>query len=232
MSVQSYQGIKDLYSSSTSVPQALGMWQIPQGLLYGMEAEFSGYTPEAAATTLSSAKGKAILKKDTSCGIELVSLPLSAGDMLEYISQLDISGLGVDARCGVHLHISRYELSQYVQGALVAFMHHKDNKDYIETIAGRPCNDYCVRIPGKTDTCSKNRYEMVNMTSQVTIEIRIFNGTTNKEVLLGYVNWVMQVLEWLKTEPRDLHYSKFLQYKNPSPPVWERVKSILLTKIF
>jgi hypothetical protein len=232
MSVQNYNGIKSLYSSSTPVPQALGMWEIPQGMLYGLEIEFSNYPPEAAAQALASAQGRGILKKDTSCGIELVSLPLSAADMLEYISQLNIAALGVDKRCGVHLHISRYILSQYVQGALVAFMHHKDNKQYIELIAGRACNDYCVRIPGKTDLISKNRYEMVNMTSEVTIEIRIFNGTTNTQVLLGYVNWVMQLLEWLKTEPRDLHYSKFLLYQNPRPPLGERIKSILLTKIF
>ena len=198
-----------VHSYSTNVPYTLG-WLIPDKLCLGIEAEFV-YGDERA---LLSGEGKALFKADSSCGVELVSVPLPPAEMLEFIDGLEIDHLKVDSKCGVHIHISRKYLSQSQLGGLVVFMNHPDNLWYVETVANRSPNSYCKQIPGKSDTMSTDRYEMVNLTNSATVEIRIFAGTNSKETLKGYVEWLLDLLKWLGTNPTSFSAETFIAYSN------------------
>jgi len=209
-----------LHSYNTNVPKELGV-SIPQELCFGIETEFLNTTDaQLLWDTLCSTKGRAIFKQDTSCGIELVSIPLRPAEMLNYVSLLDISGLSVDDKCGVHIHISRKYITQSQLGGLVVFMNHPANIEYVEYVAGRKANKYCKVLPGKTETISYDRYEMVNLTNRETVEIRIFAGTNNTQVLFGYVMWLAQLLKWLGTCPTNYSFVCFLQYTANNPLVF------------
>ena len=198
-----------VHNYSTNVPAAL-YYRIPESLCLGIEVEFK----KGDEAALDSAKGLALFKADSSCGVELVSVPLLPAEMLEFISGLEIGHLEVNHKCGVHVHISRKYLSQSQIGGLVVFMNHPDNLWYVETVAGRSPNNYCQFKPGKSDTVSSDRYEMVNLTNTATIEVRIFAGTNSTETLKVYVEWLLDLLKWLGTNPTSYLASDFLAFIN------------------
>lgn len=202
-----------IHMSHINVPSVLEA-VIPDALCLGIEAEFSHYNGLGLQTALLSADGKALFKRDSSCGIELVSVPLLPSDMVGFIEKLAISQLDVSSRCGVHIHLTRKELSQSQLGGLVVFMNHPQNLAYITEIAGREPNGFCKHVAGKVDTQSSDRYEMVNLTNRMTIEIRIFAGTNDIKVLQGYVEWLLDLIEWLGTNPVSYLASEFIAYTN------------------
>lgn len=199
-----------IHNYSTKVPEELEA-VIPAAMCLGLEAEFSEYTGAGVLATLSSVNNKALFKEDSSCGIELVTVPLLPKQMINLISNLEIAQLGVDSTCGVHIHVSRKYLTQFQLGGLVVFMNHPHNLKYIQQIAGRESNRFCKQVPGKQTTVSTDRYEMVNLTNSATVEIRIFAGTNDTEVLLGYVTWLLSLIEWLGTNPTNYSYQSFTQ---------------------
>ena len=226
-----------VFPYSTNVPVHLGC-TIPEELCLGIEAEFSTFTQEGINLAIDN---KSIFKLDSSCGIEKVSVPLPPAEMLDYINSLNIVHLGVNDKCGVHVHLSRKYLTQYQIGFLVMFMHHPSNLPYVTKVAGRAPNKYCQIKPNKLDTVSDDRYEMVNLTSEVTIEVRIFAGTNDKDTLRGYVEWLLQLLEWAGTYPSSCSsevFEAWLEAKHQSMKqstlqhVWKKVVATAMTRLF
>ena len=202
-----------IHLSNVDVPKTLG-YTIPEALCLGIEIEFSTPSTSDAVAVLANIGNKALFKVDNSCGVELVSVPLLPSEMLEFIDNLTISELGISSSCGVHIHLSRKYLTQSQIGGLVVFMNHPDNLSYIAGIAGREPNKYCKQVVGKSDTLSDNRYEMVNLTNSATVEVRIFAGTNDTHVLAGYVQWLLDLLKWLETNPTSYLASEFIAYTN------------------
>lgn len=202
-----------IHAYSVSVPKKLNA-TIPEAMCIGIEMEFSKYSGLSMIATLASVGNKALFKEDSSCGIELVSVPLLPHQMIQFINGLDISSMDVDKSCGVHLHLSRKYLTQSQLGGLVVFMNHPDNLSYIQEVAGRNPNKYCKQVPGKVDTTSVDRYEMVNLTNSDTVEIRIFAGTNDTSVLRGYVEWLLKLIEWLGTNPSSYLAAESIKYQS------------------
>lgn len=226
-----------VFPYSTNVPVHLG-YAIPEELCLGIEAEFSTFTQEGINLAIDN---KSLFKLDSSCGIEKVSVPLPPAEMLDYINSLNIVHLGVNDKCGVHVHLSRKYLTQYQIGFLVMFMHHPSNLPYVTKVAGRAPNKYCQIKPNKLDTVSDDRYEMVNLTCKDTIEVRIFAGTNNVATLRGYVEWLLQLLEWAGTYPSSCGsevFEAWLEAKHQSMKqstlqrVWKKVVAIVMTRLF
>ena len=89
-------------------------------------------------------------------------------------------------RCGMHVHINREPLSLLQIGKMVAFLHKKENYDFIKRIAGRESNSYCNYkfYRGFKDAKPEhyrvlNRKVGINLHNDKTVEIRIFKGTTD-----------------------------------------------------
>ncbi len=205
--------VQGIYEYFTNVPQALGHI-IPNSLCIGIEAEFSEYSQDTVDQAMESFHGLALFKKDSSCGIELVTVPLLPTEVYSFIDSLAISKLGTDCNCGVHMHLSRKYITQSQLGGLVVFMNQPLNLTYITEVAGREPNGFCKQIANKVDVVSSDRYEMVNLTNSDTIEIRIFAGTNSTETLKGYVRWLLDLLKWLGTNPSSYLATEFIKYQS------------------
>jgi hypothetical protein len=137
-----------------------------------------------------------ITKRDGSLdnGFEIVTVPASFDLQVEMWSKFfgkKFKGLESwnTETCGLHVHCSRQPLSLLTIGKIVIFVNDRQNRDFIETMAGRKLGSYCAlknktlkhaRIP--YDRLSHDdRYEAVNLCNRHTIEFRIFKGTLKKE---------------------------------------------------
>lgn len=105
--------------------------------------------------------------------------------------------------CGIHCHVDKAALSQLHLGKLNVFLNHKNNRTFIEKIAGRGSNSYTsfrddVRVIDgrrlKAGT-SPERYVALNVGVH-TAEMRLFRGTLNPETFFGILDFIEASVEW------------------------------------
>lgn len=131
------------------------------GLFYGIELEVEtapgstfGVRDDIADRVLKLLDKKAVCKRDGSLsdggerGFEIVTAPAT----LEYHKKLwkpffdyaPTSGLVAQrtTTCGMHVHVSRPRLSWLQIGKIVQFIHEPENRQFIESISGRPAGHY------------------------------------------------------------------------------------------
>lgn len=127
-------------------------------LYYGVELEVEGVVGEArddaAEMTKKLMGGKAIVKRDGSlaghgdAGFEIVTAPLTLAVQREawtpFFDWAPTSGLKAQktTTCGMHVHVSRREMSWLQIGKIVQFVHEPENRDFIEFMSGRPPGHY------------------------------------------------------------------------------------------
>jgi len=117
-------------------------------------------------------------------------------------------------RCGIHIHVTRQPLGMLTIGKMTVFLNDPKNKEFIKQIAGRYDNGYCkVKEKKITDTNGEDRYEMLNLTSSRTVEMRIFKGTLNRVHFLADVEFAHALVHFCRTTSiRNLDTAKFIQY--------------------
>jgi len=179
---------------------------------------------QEAATAILDALGRdfIILKTDGSLGdggIEINTLPCTLKvqrEKWEGFFAHKPSGLTSwkNNRCGIHIHITRQPLGMLTIGKMTVFLNDPKNKDFIKQIAGRYDASYSKVKPKKiTDTAGEDRYEMLNLTSNRTIEMRIFKGTLNKRHFLADVEFAHALVHFCRTTSiRYLDTAKFMQF--------------------
>ncbi len=105
--------------------------------------------------------------------------------------------------CGIHCHVDKAALSQLHLGKLNVFLNHKNNRAFIEKIAGRGSNSYTsfrddVKVTDgrklKAGT-SPERYVALNV-QQHTAEMRLFRGTLNPEAFFSILDFIESSVEW------------------------------------
>lgn len=127
--------------------------------------------------------------------------------------------------CGLHVSISRDDVSTYSIARYVVFWNSEKNKQFLESFARRWDTGYCKpkaekgRMPEKEEEHSLlifngDRYELVNLQNKHRIEVRAFRGTTKESTALACLSlsvWLMaycqgkgpltyqEFLEWCKT---------------------------------
>lgn len=164
-----------------------------------------------------------ILKHDgslPSTGVEIVTLPMSIDThRKEWTPFLDNLPKGLVSwegeRCGVHVHISRRPLGILRIGKMIVFLNDPLNKTLIKTIAGRYGNHFAEAKQKKiTDVMSGGeRYEMLNLCNQDTVELRIFRGTLNKLHFLADLEFADALVRFCgEASMRSLTQSNFLEY--------------------
>ena len=126
---------------------------------------------------------------------------------------------------GIHVHINRgafdsrltkYDRSLYYGGEtppssahLYRFMHFLQSHDEaVQTIAGRAMSDYCMwdytkdtllrAKDAKGDIGNHARYRPINTQNPDTIEVRIFDGRTDRVFILRAVEFLHSVLEYTR----------------------------------
>lgn len=113
--------------------------------------------------------------------------------------------------CGFHVHVSRDGMSALQIARIVLFINNKNNKLFIQKIAGRGSAKYCqyfdkepkdtVGIHYKND---ENRRQAVNLTNEKTIEFRIFRGTVNPKHILRNLEFCDAICDFCYPATRPL----------------------------
>jgi len=164
-----------------------------------------------------------ILKEDsTVSGPELCMLPANLEAHRKQIPWPDICeslrgtcrGYG-RASVGMHVHVSRAPLSDFVTGKILVFMNLSRNTNFIEQIAQREHNQWCSASEKKI-TDGKRRfgekYEIVHLTDQ-TIEFRIFQSNLLEARILKNIEFCAAVVQFCRdTSMRRLTVAEFLNW--------------------
>jgi hypothetical protein len=162
----------------------------------GIELEYETSNKEAARVAVGKLMvGHAIMKSDGSIknGFEIVTCPATIDIHLEVFDKFFKNlptHLQIDSNVGMHVHVSRKNLSTLTQGKISRFMNKESNLKLIEFVAGRTLNLYCrqdsycrgshvkmgeaLKYP-LNYSYSSARYNVLNLNNNATIEFRIFS---------------------------------------------------------
>ena len=180
-----------------------------------------------------------IIKSDGSVvsGFEVVSKPALWTDQLKAWSPwFDKLHEFMIARsnCGMHIHMNRRSLSFLQLAKLVEFINREENAQYIEHIAGRKPNNFCLlkkedNITAVGRSLNNNieqygtRHVGLNLTNEKTIEFRMFAATTDLDVFQKNIEFVVALREYFTPgnstlHPKEqTHFGKFLEWvRQPS----------------
>jgi hypothetical protein len=85
--------------------------------------------------------------------------------------------------CGLHVHVSRLNLSQHSIALIVCFVNLVRNRRFIEVMANRCANRYTQMKNKRMQNAAwstGDKYEAVNLNHPETLEFRIFKGTLRR----------------------------------------------------
>ncbi len=161
-------------------------------IYYGIEIEYESSNRDLDRVSVGKLlKGHAIMKSDGSIneGFEIVTCPATADIHLEvfkkFYEEFHKMTLMSANNVGMHIHISRKPLSTFCVGRMTEFLNREDNKQFLVSIAGREPNHYCQQekrtVTYPVTTGSGNRYNMLNLNNEATVEVRIFSSPTSYE---------------------------------------------------
>lgn len=100
--------------------------------------------------------------------------------------------------CGLHVHVNKDNLTQLQIAKIVTFVNDPANEQLIRSIARRYAEGYCKIKQKSFDSAhqSNDRYEAVNITSQKTIEFRVFKGSLKYESVLAAIEFCNALVEF------------------------------------
>lgn len=157
-------------------------------------------------------------------GFEVITQPMSLPKHRELWSWLQdnsaVRGLRSHntSTCGLHVHVNRDALSNIQVARIVTFVNDPRNEALIKAIARRYAEGYCkIKTKSLEDAAqSSDRYEAINITSQKTIEFRIFKGTLKYESLMAAVEFTNSMVEFSSKfrKADELTTDNFLNFIN------------------
>lgn len=180
----------------------------------GVELELDGHSANEY-TSLDILQNHAIFKRDGSVplGVEICTAPATLDvhkqEFLPFFESLQTkkSKLKANTNCGMHVHVDKASLSTLHIANIYQFVNKAENRDAIVNIAGRQPNTYCqAHITGYehfTQGGSSERYRMVNLQPENTIEFRIFASTTDYKDFCKKLEFVQAVVDY--TRPGEVN---------------------------
>lgn len=169
------------------------------------------------------------LTTDETCGLELVSPPLSGVEGIEQVriamDVLKYRGYNTDRRCGLHVHLDAnafsldeikrffllYQENEDIFDSLVASRRRLDKNEWTDTLAPYSPAKVLAAPDVKTiyeivrDSCDKNigdRYRKVNLGAYLrhgTIEIRHHEGTLDSTTAINWIYLLLNVASKVKS---------------------------------
>ena len=219
--------IESLYQSYTAKAERVFSFKClkePSPTYLGVELELEDRTIANLLSTWRVLKDHAIIKRDGSVsgGIEICSAPATIAihkeEFKSFFAIVDKIKLHAKDNCGMHVHVDRAKLSELQIGKMLSFFYNKDNKTFINKIAGRKDNSYCTldqeRKMGSGvffDTTkggsytkqlvrkqTEGRYTGLNLTPSATIEFRIFASTTDYNKFVINLEFVQSMVDFTR----------------------------------
>lgn len=123
--------------------------------------------------------------------------------------------------CGLHVHLSKTNATLLQISRMVYFWNNPTNKDFLHKFARRWGVSFCRDIPAKgicvnpQNARRSEKYELVNVLPQQTIEVRAFRGTTKKSTLLACIQLAKRTWDFCRdlTVPDvDLTWMRFMDW--------------------
>ena len=226
---------RELLSYNTRATNHFSFKPSPKKLFHtflGVELELENHSA-AEWKTLDILQNHAIFKRDGSVsnGVEICTTPATLDVHKEEFEKF-FTGIKTNKskfknmpNCGMHVHIDRSKLSTLHIANIYQFINNKENRINITNIAGRQPNTYClhheVGYDHFTQQGNRDRYRMVNLQPEKTIEIRIFASTINYQDFCKRLEFVQAVVDY--TRPGELTipvskvplWSHFVEYIKP-----------------
>jgi len=156
-------------------------------LFLGCELEYVSKNQRASRLQVGKLlMGHALMKSDASIskGFEITSCPATI-DIHKQVFKSFFDklpeGLDIDKTSGMHVHLSKKNLSKMTLGKMTEFLNKESNSVFIDYIAGRKENNYCTRDKGRKltyltrDKHRGERQNICNTSNSTTIEIRMFS---------------------------------------------------------
>jgi hypothetical protein len=139
-------------------------------------------------------------------GFEMVTNPMSLPalrDLFTFLNTDLIKGLRSHntSSCGLHIHVSKDNLTALQIQKVVAFVNSPANEWFIRGLARRYSTGFCRVMDkkvGKGIHASHDRYEAVNVTNNKTIEFRIFRGSLKYEAVVAAMEFCHAILEFCR----------------------------------
>lgn len=209
-------------------------------LFLGVELELENRTSKNLLRTWKLLKDHAIIKRDGSVseGIEICTAPATISihkeSFKEFFSEVKDLKLLAKANCGMHVHVDRATLTELQIGKMLSFMYNKENRAFLNKIAGRKDNNYCSLSGEKTVTtgiyydqnvagnyrqklrrnAGGGRYTGINLTNNATIEFRIFASTVSYEEFSKNLEFVQSLVDFTKPGAVNVKTLKDFQSKD------------------
>ena len=158
-------------------------------------------------------------------GLEIVSQPMSLPmhqDLWQWLNNKDAvrhMRSHNTTTCGLHVHVSRNPLTQDQIAKMVVFVNDRSNEALIKAVARRYAEGYC-RIKEKeigSAHQSNDRYEAINITSERTIEFRIFKGSLKYESVMSAIEFANALTDFTASPVlgvKDLTTDRFMDFIN------------------
>jgi hypothetical protein len=135
----------------------------------------------------------------------------------------------------MHIHVSRRPLSEYTIGKLLVFVSAPENRQFVESIAGRNSRRWAAIHPKKLTSARDcgDRYQAINLCNRSTIEFRIFRGTLKLESVLRNVEFVAALVAFVKqASPAQLLSYEFARWVGKAPRLYPHLSAWLRERGF
>lgn len=175
-------------------------------------------------------------------GFEIVTVPASKVIHFEkwnyFFDNLPKGLRSYDTQtCGLHIHCSRKPLSQLTIAKMLLFVNSRENVKFIQTIAGRPANQYC-KIQEKKYCDARprvqDRYEALNLVNKGTVEFRIFRGTLKRESLFKSIEFCDALIHFCKdclfSVSDSRRVDKFVEYVKLNRKDWPHLWAFICAR--
>jgi hypothetical protein len=133
--------------------------------------------------------------------------------------------------CGLHVHVSRRNITTLQLSKIITFVNSPDNRELIESIARRYANSYATIRSKKLGSAYKSnydRYDAVNVQNSQTIEFRIFRGSLKYETVMASIEFVNALVSYCHDQSGygfDLSSQSFQKFIN-KPPIRQDTKHL------
>jgi hypothetical protein len=202
---------------STKVEQYLPV-NVNRPKIMGIELELTARNGEidtALAYAHKHLKRHAIFKADASVGsgFETVTIPEVIAVHKKVLQPFFEEGLSnlmeATSNCGIHIHMTRKGLSFLQLGRMLELLNRTENQGYIAKVAGRTSR-YALPDPGNTlkhvayyfnnqSYNFGNRYSILNLQNQHTVELRAFKSTTDFKEMCRFLEFADAIRDYTTT---------------------------------
>lgn len=120
-------------------------------------------------------------------------------------------------RCGLHVHMTRNAITKLTLGRMAEFLNDDNNRVFLETLMRRTFNNYAKQVKGmKISSVQKprhERYEVLNLTNEKTVEFRLPKGSTKPQAIIGTVEFCNALIRFCEVvSSRHLNVPAFKRF--------------------